>query len=108
MLTIKQASPLANPANQNGSRIFGFFIKGLWNGTSPGKADLNSSDKPKFRDALITTILCNPSIVKCSLRSINSTTFLNNIKSAFFWVIKGNLSKCGIITLIKSCKEATR
>jgi hypothetical protein len=29
MLTIKQASPLANPANQNGSRIFGFFIKGL-------------------------------------------------------------------------------
>lgn len=47
--------PLTNPANQFGSLIFWFSIKGLWIGTIPGNAVFNSSDKPKFIDALIPT-----------------------------------------------------
>jgi len=49
--------PLTNPANQFGSLIFVFFsIKGLWIGTIPGNAVFNSSDKPKFIDALIPKV----------------------------------------------------
>lgn len=59
-------------------------------------------------DVIIAQILFNPSIVKCSLWFIKQTTFFfNKIKSAFLWVIKVYLSKCGIITLVKSCREAT-
>ena len=41
------------------------------------KATFNSSDKPKFREALIAKILRNPSIVKCSLDSLDQQ---------FFWI----------------------
>lgn len=64
-------------------------------------------DKPRLRLALIFTIFCKPSIVRCSLRFMRSTIYLNKIKSACFCVIKGYLSKCGIIILVKSLRDWT-
>jgi hypothetical protein len=92
ILTLKQPSPLLNPANQLGSGILLFSIKGLWIDTILGNAVFKSSDKPKFIDALIATVF-KPFIDKCYLLLIRSTAFLNKIKSAFCCVIKGYLSK---------------
>jgi hypothetical protein len=47
-----------------------------------GKDSINVSDKPLLIDALMLTILFNPSIVKCSFFLINSTTDLNNKKNS--------------------------
>jgi hypothetical protein len=77
-------SPDTKPANQFGSFMVWSTTIGLDTGLIFEKFVANLSDKPQFIDALIATILCKPSIVKCSLRTIKSTTFLNKIKSAFF------------------------
>jgi hypothetical protein len=53
------------------------------------------------------TILCCPSIVRCSLRYTISATSLKSSKSALFWVKRGYFIKCGIITLIISLIEFT-
>jgi len=47
-------------------------------------SDLTRSDKLQFIDDFILIILCNPSIVRCSLLDIISKTLLNNKKSALF------------------------
>ena len=54
-----------NPATQYGLKVLGTWTKGLGTGITLGKATFNCSGKPKFMEALIATILCNPSIVKC-------------------------------------------
>lgn len=81
--------------------------KGLSIGIILGKDIFNSSVNPLFREYFILKILCIPSFVKCSLFLISSTANLNKVKSACFWDIKGNCSKCGIITLVKSFVERT-
>jgi len=60
LLTIKQPSPLANPAIQFGSGING-LTKGLRTGIIEGKADFNASLRPQFIDALIATSFSKPS-----------------------------------------------
>ena len=67
----KQPSPDVNPDNQYGSMILGFFNNGPSNsffgyGTISGNAAFNSSDKPRFIDALSAKISFNPSVVRCS------------------------------------------
>jgi hypothetical protein len=94
-----------NPAIQQGSRLIIFSTLGLWTGTIVGKADLNSLDRPKFREALIAkkTFGCYPCGVKCSLFWIRSNAFFHSSKSARFLVCSGYLSKCFWI----SCKSFT-
>jgi len=70
------------------------------------KLVFNMSDKPKLIEALMLTICCKPDGLKCSFRLIRSTTCLNKIKSAFFWVIKGYFSKWSMIH-VKSFREET-
>ena len=62
---------MVKPATQNGEGISLLIIKGLFTGYMFENFSFNSSDKPKFREALMATILCNPLIVKCSLRLIS-------------------------------------
>ena len=84
-----------NPANQFGypRRIFGFSTRGLITGTTSGKANFNYSDKPRFIEALIATIVLKPERVRCSRRSIISQTLINSSQSARFFVIRGYLFK---------------
>ena len=56
-----------NPVNHWRSDIFWFITSGLDNGTILSYISFNSAKRPKFIDALIATILCKPSIVKCFL-----------------------------------------
>ena len=88
---INLPSAEVKPANQCWSLIFLFLTKGLTTGTISGKALFNYSDKSRFMDVLIATILRKPSSVKCSLSSIRSNACLNNWKSALFSVFKLNL-----------------
>jgi hypothetical protein len=82
-----------NPANQKGSGIFLSKTKGLFIGTISGKSSFSSGNKPKFKDALIATILHIPSFVKCSLFSVKLNACLKSKKSHFFSVINGYFSK---------------
>jgi len=63
----KHPSPVVNPANQFGFTIFGDKTKDLSIGVILGKADVNSSERPKLMEALRETILHSPFSVKCSL-----------------------------------------
>ena len=65
------------------------------------------SDKPLFIEAFIFTKFFIPSFVRCSPLLINSTADLKSIKSACFCVIKGLLSKKGIIIFNRSSTELT-
>jgi len=56
-----------NPDNHSGSNLERFLAKGLTLGVTPGKAACRLSDKPKFMEAFIATILCKPERVKFSL-----------------------------------------
>lgn len=103
---IKDPTPDVNPETQCGSGI----TSSTWRrgtGTVLGKATLKSSDNPKFNEERIFRISCIPSDVKCSLLFILATIDLNKSKSSFFCVIKGYLSKCGIIYLEISSREET-
>ena len=66
-----------------------------WQGTGLvlGKADFNLADNPLFIEALILTIFCKPSEVRCSFRFIISKARFKSSKSARFWVNSGYLSK---------------
>lgn len=55
-----------NPANQWGYEISWSSSLALGTSVILGKYSLNTSERPKFKDALILTILFNPSLVKCS------------------------------------------
>lgn len=96
-----------NPDSQLGSGIPVNFTKGLDTGIVFGKIAFNSSELPMLSEALRFIISCKPVGVKCSLLSTSSTILLNSSKSARFWLIKGYLSKNGIITLTKSLRELT-
>ena len=66
----KHPSSVVNPANQElapGFTIFGDKTKDLSIGVILGKADVNSSERPKLMEALRETILHRPFSVKCSL-----------------------------------------
>ena len=89
-----------------GSRILGFSTRGLTTGTTSGKAFFKTSDKPKFIEALMATILRNPYSVKCYFRLIISLTIINNLKSDHLLLIKGYLLKC-LITVSNSLNECT-
>lgn len=52
---------------------------GLEIGIISWKAACKLSDKPKFIEALIATILCKPEIVKCSLFKIRLRTSLKSM-----------------------------
>ena len=93
ILTKKQPSPSANPANQCGDLIAGSDISGLATGVIFVNAAFNLSVKPQFIEALIATIFFNPSSVKCSLFIIRLYACLKSSKSPRFCVIKPNLSK---------------
>nr|UYR50823.1 hypothetical protein [Morchella crassipes] len=82
-----------NPASQLGSLISWSSTLGLSTGVILGKDSIKFGDKPLFTDALRHTILCNPSIVRCSFFVMISIICLKSSKSARFWVIKGYLSK---------------
>ena len=69
MLIKKQPSPEVNPASHCGSIVFGVSTLGLSTGTTLGKANWSFSDKPRFIDALVATMLYKPSLVRCSHRS---------------------------------------
>jgi hypothetical protein len=51
---------------------------GLAKATVLGKVSKSKGVNPLFKEALILTIFCKPSAVKCSLRCIIMATFLNN------------------------------
>lgn len=102
-------SASVNPANQLGSRIPVTSTTGLGTGVILGKAFFKLSDKPKLSEAFMATIRFKSLIVRpffCPNIKI-CTICLNNSKSALFWVNKGYLSKCGIITLIISLIDRT-
>jgi len=73
----KHPSPLVNPANHCGSGMGKSNTKGLSTGRILGKASFNFDDKHLFIDALIATILFNPSIVICSLLKTKFIASLN-------------------------------
>lgn len=66
-----------NPANHCGSGMGKSNTNGLSTGRILGKASFNFDDKHLFIDALIATILFNPSIVICSLFKAKFTASLN-------------------------------
>ena len=68
----------ANPANHSGSMVR-LLTTGLETGVIFGKAACKLSDKPKFIEALIATILRKPEIVKCSLFKIRLKTSLKSM-----------------------------
>ena len=63
----KHPSPVVNPVNQFGFTIFGDKTKDLSIGVILGKADVNSSERPKLMEALKEIILHSPFLEKCSL-----------------------------------------
>lgn len=83
--TRKHPSASANPTSQWGSLISKDSISGLGIGSILGKAVFNTSVKPLFIEARMATIFRKPSIVRCSFLFINSTTYLNKIKSSRFF-----------------------
>ena len=94
VLIKKQPSPETNPAIQylisgifNPKLIFGTW--GLVTGVRLEKATSNLSGKPLFIEALILISLRKPASVRCFLLFIISYAFLNNKKSAYFWVFNG-------------------
>ena len=101
----KQPSPETKPATH--WPIFKFLIEypakenagssGLSAGLILGKANFNLSGKPLFKEALILTISCKPSKVRCFLSLMISKAFLNNKKSACFCVLSGYRLKCSRI-----------
>ena len=54
---MNEPSPDVNPANQFGSIVDGVVTSGLSTGTTSGNSAFSFSDKPKFIDALIATVL---------------------------------------------------
>ncbi|KAG0632709.1 hypothetical protein HOY80DRAFT_897640, partial [Tuber brumale] len=62
----KEPSPAVKPATQYGSLINIDSTLDLSTGVISGKAAFSNTDKPKFIDALIDTILTIPGRVKCS------------------------------------------
>ena len=58
--------------------MVGLFTKGRLIGRRSGKAACKLSDKPKFIEALIATILCKPARVKCCLFKIRLSTSLKS------------------------------
>jgi hypothetical protein len=78
MLKKKHPSPEVKPAIQKGLGIFCVCTISLPFGFTLGNASRNFLDNPRFIDALIATIFCNPSKVKCSLRCTKVTTSRNN------------------------------
>lgn len=64
MLTSKHPSPKTNPAIQFGSGMLVVFISGLSTGIIRVKSDFKFSEIPKFKEALILTMFCKPSIVR--------------------------------------------
>ena len=77
ILTKKHPSPDVKPANQLGSLILQSKTLGLGTGIIFGKAASIAEGRPQFIEALIATILRNPSIVRCSLFLIKLTAILN-------------------------------
>jgi len=77
ILTEKQPSPELKPANQFGSLILQSKTLGLGTGIIFGKAAFIAEGRPQLVEALIATILRNPSIVRCSLFLIKLTAILN-------------------------------
>lgn len=75
-------APETKPAIHSGWGILVFSIWGLVTGTVSGKIVFNESDKPKFIDARILTISCNPLADKCSPSVTLSIICLNKMKSA--------------------------
>ncbi|OTB09677.1 hypothetical protein K445DRAFT_40564, partial [Daldinia sp. EC12] len=61
----KHPSPLVKPANQLGSLTLLSKSIGLAIGVTLGKVSFNSSDKPRLIEALMLSILLNPSLVRC-------------------------------------------
>jgi hypothetical protein len=86
-------------------------VANLFTSLTSGNSVFNFSDKPKLIEARRLIICCRPSLVRCSLRSIRSTTCLNNSIPrrglAHFWVNRGYLSKWPIITF-KPLRVLTR
>jgi tryptophan-rich sensory protein len=80
----KFPSPLTKPEIQLESGILVVLIVGLSTGTVLIKLDFNSSERPALRpiEALIFIIFCKPSVVRCALELINSTTCFKKKKSA--------------------------
>ena len=66
-----------NPANHCGSGIGEYWTKGLSTGRILGKAASIPEERPLFIDALIATILFNPSTVRCSLFKTKFIASLN-------------------------------
>lgn len=81
ILTKKHPSPDVKPANQLGSLILQSKTLGLpgrnWNNIWKNGAASIAEGRPQFIEALIATILRNPSIVRCSLFLIKLTAILN-------------------------------
>lgn len=86
---VTRVATLTKPETQWELKIRSVFITGLSTGVKSGKSNFNFSDKPKFIDAFIFTILIRFSIFKWALILNNSKTFLNKIKSAPFWLNNG-------------------
>lgn len=74
----KQPSAATNPDNHSGSNMERLLAKGLILGVTPGKAACRLSDKPKFTEAFIATILCKPERVKCYLFKTRLKTSLKS------------------------------
>jgi len=82
---MKQPSPSTNPLIHSGLEITGSFTIGLLTATVFGNEVNKLSDSiPKFIEALIFIIFCNPLLVRCSFFKIKSITCLNSLKSAYF------------------------
>ena len=77
ILTKKHPSPSINPTSQLESGISWSLITGLKTGIKLRKYYFNWSEIPLFIEALIATILLNPSRVRCFLHLINSKACLN-------------------------------
>lgn len=69
---------MTNPANHEVLRTFRFSNKGFSTFIVLGKASESSSVRPLLRLALIATIFCSPSTVKCSLFRTKSNALLQS------------------------------
>lgn len=97
ILTEKQPSlyPELNPAIHSGWGITWLTIKGLSAGIISGKAYISNLDKPKFKEALIYTILWIPERVLLNpSQFIIATADLNSSKSAFFCIKRMIIKMC--------------
>ena len=86
----KHDSPVQNPAIHSGLKYSILLTTlALFTDDVKGKFSFKFSDKPQFNDAFLLSIFCNPSKVLCLLLRMIEYISLNNIKSAYLFVIRG-------------------